>query len=224
MNFKVSAKLGLQAALAAATLENGELAYCTDTKRLYIYDGSNKVLINPYAQNIRKASRYHVFPSNIVGVGNYSISAGYLNAFPWPNEVDRTVTKMAITILTAAAAGKKARMGIYKDDGTVYPGAKVIDSGEFAIDAMGVVEVTGLSAVLEAGTLYWLCILTDANIVVAGFDPTYVVCGFIGSSSNNPTATRDSTFYVAQAYGALPATYPGSASTTHLVARIGLYF
>lgn len=48
----IKVKRGLNANLAAATLEVGELALTTDTKKLYIgTTGSDKVLLNPDASN-----------------------------------------------------------------------------------------------------------------------------------------------------------------------------
>lgn len=41
----IKVKSGLQANLAAASMSNYELAFTTDTKGLYVYDGSNKIFV-----------------------------------------------------------------------------------------------------------------------------------------------------------------------------------
>ena len=44
---KIKLKRGLSSNITAINLDNGEPAFCTDTGKLYIGDGTSNVLVNP---------------------------------------------------------------------------------------------------------------------------------------------------------------------------------
>ena len=76
-----------------------------------------------------------------------------------------TVDRLAINVTVAAAAGKKARLGLYQFGADCYPGALLVDGGEVAVDSTGVKAVT-IDQQLTKG-LYWLVCITDGTPAVA---------------------------------------------------------
>ena len=103
----------------------------------------------------------------------------------------------------------------------------MLDAGEIDCNSgVGIKEITGLATVLEANTLYWLVILTNDSSWQTTYDSTLSIPNIIGWT----TATLDTNgvTYVraAQAYGALPATYPVVGYYYEKLAspRIGIYW
>jgi hypothetical protein len=58
--------------------------------------------------------------------------------------------------VTTAQAGSQARLGVYSDS-EGRPGTVLLDAGNVATTATGIIEVTGLSLTLNPG-LYWGCV------------------------------------------------------------------
>ena len=110
---------------------------------------------------------------------------------------------------TAIVANAVGRVGIYRNtaDGTIYPSSLVVESGEVAL-ATAVVRSASVSAPLSPG-LYWLAVLCGTAA------PTLRA---IGAGAMRPLCGLSSAlaiqFYytVANAYAALPATFPESAT------------
>lgn len=134
-----------------------------------------------------------------------AVTSGRLYAIPF--FVPRTITldRIAINVTTLVASGK-ARVGIYTDSNG-EPGSLVAgtDVAELDTSATGV-KASTVSVTLTAGSLYWLAVLfNNATNVVRGA----AVAGMIdvlGSDNTLPTAAVTH-LYVAQAYGALPASF-----------------
>ena len=125
-------------------------------------------------------------------------------AFAAPIEFDR----IAMRVYGAAAAGKKARMGIYlnKDDTELYPGALALDSGEVAVDSTGIKAVT-IAYTLSKGGIIWLAFITNGtpDIYELGFHQELL--GFDSMTIDWTGLTKS------QAYGALPDPFPAGGGT-----------
>lgn len=114
-------------------------------------------------------------------------------------------------VTTAAAAGKKARMGIYTHDfDDRRPGTLLVDSGEFAIDSTGIKIVAVTASYLDAG-LYWLALHPEANAQFYAQFTTTAMAITHATGAGFPAVWR---FYGTQAYGALPATFGAPTSDT----------
>jgi hypothetical protein len=103
------------------------------------------------------------------------------------------------------------RIGIYSATSlnNVYPSALMVDSGEFDL-SVAAVKTSNVSLQLPAG-LYWFAYL--AGVAAANFrryvaGVTSSVMGS-GSNLNSPLAVVEK----AQAYGALPSTFPAAATS-----------
>jgi hypothetical protein len=112
------------------------------------------------------------------------------------------------------AVGKFARAGIYRDNGNLYPGVLVFDTGAIATDTATVKDTTITSGlqVLSAG-LYWLAWETDAGatLQILTFTGVGQLWGILGLPSGlNQVASYG--YSVAHTFGALPDPYTGSAT------------
>lgn len=108
----------------------------------------------------------------------------------------RTFTSIEINY-TSGTSGN-VRLGIYADSGS-GPGALILDAGAVAI-ANGWIAIRGLNLSLTPGTRYWLAFIQDSSMGVSYTD---------GSPASNATTAH---CFVAQAYGALPGTFPSGAT------------
>lgn len=59
-NMKIKLKRGLSSNITAVNLDQGEPAFCTDTGKLYIGDGEQNILINPYDGTATEAAKLSV--------------------------------------------------------------------------------------------------------------------------------------------------------------------
>ena len=141
--------------------------------------------------------------------GSQAVVADKLYATPFMVSRDTSPDRIALN-LTVGAAGNM-RMGIYDDDGTVWPNARLFDSTNIdtTVAAVKSATVTGVS--MKKNTLYWL--VSIFSVVVSVWMPseyTSPVClGFAAADQYISTGA-----YEAQAFGALPATYPKTPTRT----------
>ena len=114
-------------------------------------------------------------------------SANSLDLLPFYVPVAQSFDRIAINITTAAAGN--ARLGIYADDGTVYPGALILDAGVITTGTTGIRALT-ISHTLTPG-LYWLARLQDATPSLQGLAPaSMIVLGSEDLSAALPTGYR----------------------------------
>jgi hypothetical protein len=124
--------------------------------------------------------------------------------FPVPRGI--TIDRMGVYVSTLSTG--KARLGIYADaggDSLCYPGSRVIDAGEIDVTVTGAKTLT-ISQALSQNSLYWLVILCQATPAIYCI-PVAGVIAVLGHSNALGTA-QNAGLYAAQAYGALPATFP----------------
>lgn len=101
------------------------------------------------------AGKYYASPGVWVSGTVLQFNAQF-DAIPFAVPVAVTVDRIACRVTTAGSAGAVARMGIYQDDGTGYPGALVLDAGTVATTTTGVKEIV-INQTLQPG-LYWLVV------------------------------------------------------------------
>jgi hypothetical protein len=107
-----------------------------------------------------------------------------------------------IAIRVTIAAGTNARMGIYADDGSVAPGALILDSGAISTASTGVKEVT-INNTLGPGALIWLALVADGAPTIRAVAVGAQSSVFLGLASDLGTAWG-SHLYRAFSYAALP--------------------
>ncbi len=139
-------------------------------------------------------------------------SANSLRAFPFYVSKTTKFDRIAIRVTTAATGTvPKLRLGIYKDNVNIYPGALLLDAGEISVNTTGVKELV-VDITLKEG-LYWL--------VLVGQDTTSLAVAAIPNTDHYPILQYESdlsgtplhAWAHVQTYGSLPSIYPTSSPT-----------
>ena len=137
-----------------------------------------------------------------------SIGLGASRIVPLMIPVDASISALAIEV-TTGEANSVARLGLYADNGSVYPGA-LLSHGTVGCDSPGLKTVTLGTPVVSQG-LMWLALKAEvgstATVRGVSSPSSYVsvdvtvsasnslACGYVCSSSQNDTSLR-STFPV----------------------------
>lgn len=121
-------------------------------------------------------------------------------------------------VSTLASAGGVARAGIYRDNGAVYPGALIFDTGSIAVDAGSTsasrdTTITSGLQIFQPG-LYWLAWeCGTAAPQIRTLSTANGLLSIIGSSNVFATGSIAGFGYsVAHTFGALPDPYTTSAT------------
>lgn len=129
----------------------------------------------------------------------------------------RSIDRMAWEVTTGGALGSVGRMGLYRSIGArnLYPGALIVDGGEVDTTVVRVNRHV-ISVPLLPDRLYWAVFLfgTAAATVRAATQDTVANIqpwGINGAAATLSTVCRNA-LTLAQAYGALPATFPAGAA------------
>jgi len=153
---------------------------------------------------------------------NDSIIVNRLYATPFympriPNFVD----EIAIRVI-AAESGKNARLGIYEDNGSVYPGVLIKDAGTVSMGTTGPQKIT-VNEALPRG-LMWLAIVTDATTAVT--TATVSNSGGWNLLGSNPVDLVPDWFgwFSAFTFGVLPTVFPAGSTEAESVPVVYLSF
>lgn len=138
-----------------------------------------------------------------------------LFAMPFCSPRGGTLDRLQFNVTTVGGAGSVARCGIYTNSGAslIYPNALVVDGGQHDTSAVGGTGVKSatIDVDLDPGELYWFVYLCGtAAPTVRGINPAACFPLF-GLDSTIGTAPGVG-LSVAQAYGALPATFTASGT------------
>lgn len=145
-------------------------------------------------------------PGNAASLANVNLSTDVLRAMPLVIAKDSKADRLG---MAKNSGSGKIRIGIYKDDGNVYPGDLLLDAGEQTIDVIFDIKWT-ISQSLPQG-LYWIAANADSNPLMLGFNPADAFA-FIGM--NSAFSGFYSGYTVSQAYGALPDPFPSGAGAS----------
>ena len=169
----------------------------------------------------RLAGRYHsCFPDSN---GTLALTINRLYAVPFYVVQALITTRIAIHVTTLGSSAN-CRLGIYQDNGSIYPGTRISDCGTVAMTSTGIKEITGLNISFAANTLYWLSCVCNVAATISAFTVVYVnaLLGFPTTALNT---VGFSSYYVAFTYAALPTPYPVSATLNNAAfPKIALYF
>ena len=128
--------------------------------------------------------------------------------------------KLTFEVTTVGAAGTKARIGIYNNTARFapYPDQLMVDAGEFAVDAgggTGYKTTTGLDVDLPP-SMYWAVIQASAAVTIRVFSAANVYLTLGVPTTSFTTNNYGHGWQIADAYGALPSTFPGNVGTATL--------
>lgn len=140
--------------------------------------------------------------------------ANLLRAFPILLAQGRTISDIAVNVLSAAAAGSVVRCGLYLDNGATYPGQLVQDFGELTTASTGVKTITGLNRKLESGNLYWAAIWQSAGPTLRAIDSNgmYPILGSSSSLGGNSGVGWEVSKTYTLGSSVLPSTFDAGAS------------
>lgn len=116
--------------------------------------------------------------------------------------------------ITTAQAAQNARAGIYFDNGNMYPGALIFDTGDISTASTGVKDTT-ITAGLQTFQpgLYWLTWVTSATTIqIRTLNTNTGIWGFAQATNVLGTGTMEYGYSVAHTYGALPDPFTGGAT------------
>jgi len=130
------------------------------------------------------ANRWYI--AGVIGataLTTVAASANVLRAIPFL--VARTITLDQIAINVTTLIAGKARLGIYLDDGTIYPEQRLLDAGEVDTGTTGV-KALSINQTLTTG-LYWLVHVANAAptlraVAVGGLLPILGIDSGIGTA------------------------------------------
>lgn len=177
----------------------------------------------------RGTSPLNFFYTGAVNQSDYftfAFAVGTLYAYPvvLPTGV---IDKIGFEVTTVSGAGGVARAGIYKTSAgsIIYPGALLVDGGEFAVDgASGAKVASSLSIQVHAG-LYWFVYLCGTSAPEVRYVNNTGINPILGIQ---PTmgATPYDTLTKLLSYQALPATFPagGLPDTPTGHPAVGVHF
>lgn len=152
----------------------------------------------------------------LVQTSTKTINDGDIYAMPFymPN-LPNVIDELAFNVSGTAEAGKSARVGIYEDNGSVYPGRLLFDVGEASVASTGLKKFSVDESIPRG--LVWIVMTADSS--------TPSPPGALYESYSNTDAgawvilgqdSTDLSPYVAwrvnSAYGPLPAVYPAGAA------------
>lgn len=149
--------------------------------------------------------------------GAAALTANTLYAVPYPIIRAGTPDQIAIDIQAADAVNPNLRIGLFNDDGTVYPGARLSNGGVVSVATTGTKTVAYTTPF--AKKLIWIVFIAD------GTPSIYYASAqlpLLGSASN--VRSTDCVLYKAGAYGDLPDPFPSGAYYTGWQIAVGLRF
>lgn len=141
-----------------------------------------------------------------------TIAANTLVAMPFLVPVAQTFDIITINV-TTVGAGSSARVGIYKDNGSLYPGALHFGSG--SIDtSTGTVKDTTITAALQTfpSGLYWLAYVCSATAPVIRCQNMQQCLPFLGTGSGAGNVAPAVGYTVAFTFAAMPDPFTAGAT------------
>jgi hypothetical protein len=150
-------------------------------------------------------------------LGTATPAIGTLIAVPFHSGRGGVIDRLAFTVTGVGGAGSVARVGIYLPTSAsdLTPAGLVLDGGEFDSNSTGLKAAT-VSQALSPDGLYWfayLCGVAAPTIRAVPVGDAFPILGVNNAFGTTPILG----WTVAQAYGALPATFPAGA-TGHVTA------
>ncbi len=167
-----------------------------------------------YANYRAKGATLGRYYSNEVLANTAPIAAVVVAAtlYAMPLIITKTTTIDSVQInVTTLGSGSAVNVGIYADNGNMYPGALIQDFGNQATATTGIKTfTTGVPLTLLPG-LYWLAFNCSATAPqVSGW--AVAQCPPILGTTSALTVALGVGWSVAQAAGALPSTYPAGGA------------
>lgn len=158
-------------------------------------------------------------PGVTVTAGGTTLGTNTLRAAPIVFGVDGTVSVLGI-IVGIGVPTAVVRVGLYESGDDGMPSTLLVESGELDCSTNTRKLTTGLSAAVRADRTYWWAALGGTANASLIFPSTAERLPAILVTAASTTGALFGHLAVAQAYGALPATWPSGAATNAAVNAI----
>jgi len=215
-------------ALNSTALQIG--AFSANGDYLFVYDGTDFILqagiqdrkdVNYYKRKGTTApERWYTSCDKGAVISTAARARNQYVAVPVIFSEKITLDRIGAEITSIGDAASLVRLGIYADNGNVYPGSLVLDAGTIAGDSATAQAIT-INQTLESG-LYWFVYVHNsvANITFRVSGAVYGVLGFASTIG----ATPGSVIIDSAAYSTLPSTFttgitPSSQATPLITFR-----
>lgn len=200
----------------------------TGVVSVFVSDGSNWRLTEEDSYDVSNfrakgstLNRWYSCAVTSVAATTLAPTINNLRASPFVITKTTTIDQMAINV-TAAGASSNIRVGIYADDGNMYPGALIVDAGSASTASTGVKTYsTNLPVTLNSG-LYWLASVGNGTAPTIRAIAATGVIPVLGLDSTLGTAWGTG-WQVAFTFAALPATFTASG-TVQSGGQPGVFF
>lgn len=155
--------------------------------------------------SFKEGQYIHSLPFMALATG--TLGAGRLYAVPMVVGRRMALDRIAVEV-TAAAADKLLRLGIYSNSRSLYPADLLLDAGTVPLAATGVKSLD-IAVVLEAGLCWLVCVSDGApqlRLATYAFSPLGLAAGGFGLLNIQTHYRQDGA-----GAGALPAAFPPGA-------------
>jgi len=155
----------------------------------------------------RRVGWYHNQPIGAATTTTQALVANRFYVFPFYVPGTQSFDRIAVYVSTLSAG--QIRLGVYEDNGQVYPGTLVVDAGTVDSGTTGTKTLT-ISEILT-DKLYWTCLIGNSTPTLYGVASTSAYAP-LGSAA--PGGTNYTGYYKDSTYGSLPSEFPAGASSS----------
>lgn len=222
-------------ALAGGDRWSGRTIRNTTTGQHEFWDGAAWRVAVPQALVWRRlrTGRWHTsqaYQSMNVPAGSLLGDVGSIHAVPFLVAERTSFDRIGIYQPSSAAAAQVFRMGIYDDDGSYYPGARLLDAGEATLVQTGTASHEIVIAHALNPGLYWLVGkwtgAANTSMHLRAFTPGSVSTVHAGGGAVNTQGDqagyRPAYRLDGQVQGALAAAFPAAALPVYSAPMIHL--
>lgn len=198
---------GTKAAVAAATLLSGELAFDTEDQVVFVGDGATAggILLGPthnFLPGQHSGRRYA--PGTVATWNTATVGTTVISYQPVCVGKKGVLTSLSFYVAGAGAGGSTARVAIYRN-GTGQPTTLLQESGTLATSSTGLKTYTLSPSLTLSPGWYWLGFQTSsATPTYTTHNPAGAVPLLGWNGVGVPAAIT--AYFQIQAYGAFPAT------------------
>jgi hypothetical protein len=165
-------------------------------------------------------SGFWYLPPHALALGNHGPNTTLVLSpywFPYGTQI----VNLGEWINTAGAASSVRRLGVYADNGSMYPGSLILDAGTAASTATGFTSLTaGPFSALTVSGLVWIGGATQVATGTVVVGTAANVPGISGGSGTPPTGTSHMGGYQETGVtGALPSTFTATRSVSNSAPR-----
>jgi hypothetical protein len=207
----IRVKRGTESQIRGATLQAGELAFATDTNKVFVKGSSDLIWVNPFLPNFLSfkprppgITEYQVpYAINATAATTLSLTSGRVYWIPFVGPRKLNITQLVINV-TSSSAGTHY-VGIYASDIYWQPTGSPLVSASFDTSSTGV-KTASVNVGLSVG-VYWFAWAAGSAATVRAI--ALAACPSLGLGS---LGTANTTYYYTSG-STLPNPAPSSGYT-----------